>query len=460
MTAALAYDQAKGEVRDLILPDWVYDILEDDTEQRRFWVTKGLGAGGTYGAAMWHYLLCLINYKSKFSWAIAPTFTQVVDTMIPSFAEVLTQVFGLTEGEDYQVTRSQFPRIDLFRNDQTILFKSANNPSRFVGPSISHVWMTEPGLIKRAAYEKSSARLRCPKAQRLQYLAEGSPEGLGDFFEQEANFEEGTDEENNKRRITLWTHDNPTLGPGYVKNLEKVYSHDPQKLQSYIYGRFVPFTKSTAYWEFKHSRNIKLDLVPIPELPLCLTWDWNYRPLSWVALQKQPVWLKGGGKYDRYVVLGECNGKVDGILDACAQFIEQFPPSKYSETRIEIDGGADGYYGSHLSSDCAFDQVVKQLRKYYKNISVVAARKAPYIKDRLQKHNALLAYSYLVIAPWCRQTIKSHELTNLKANSWDIEKTKDDKHSHWGDALGYALFRMTKHIDLDDPNQKQVYGFN
>lgn len=459
MNLSLAYDSATGITQDLEIPDWVYDILQDDTEQRRFWVTKGLGAGGTFGAAMWHYIMCLINYRSSLSWAIAPTFQQVADTLIPSFAEVLTQVFGLSESVDYTITRSQFPRIELHRHEQTILFKSANKPERFVGPSISHVTMTEPGLIKRQAYEKSSARLRCPKAFRLQYLAEGSPEGMGDFFEQEANFEEGIDEERNARRITLWTHDNPTLGSGYVKNLQKVYSHDAQKLESYIYGRFVPFSKSTAYWEFKH-RFIKLDLAAIPELPLCMSWDWNYRPLSWVALQKQPVWIRGGGKYDRYTVLGECSGNAQGILDAVAEFVKQFPPNRFGDTEIEIDGGCDGYYGSHLSSQCAFDQVLTAMRKYYRNVRVVAARKAPLIKDRLEKHNALFAYGLLVIASWCRQTIKSHELTNLKPNTSEILKPKDDKWSHWGDALGYALFRMTKNIDLEDPSSKQIYGFN
>lgn len=454
---AVSGDEVKQAV---LIPDWVHEVLENDTKHHRFWITKGLGAGGTYGAAIWHYLMCLINYRSPFSWAIAPTFQQVADTLIPVMSEVLSQVFLLEEGVDYDIVRSQFPRIDLRKNKQSILFKSANRPERFVGPSISHCWMSEPGLAKREAYQKSSARLRCPKAERLQYMLEGSPEGLGNFFEEDGNFPEGLDEVNNRTRIILWTHDNPVLGNDYVENLKRVYQHDEHKIQSYVYGRFVAFTKGTGYWEFRHSRNVKLDMEASPALPLVMTWDWNHTPLAWCALQKQHIWTKRGTKYDRYTVLGESSGKYSGIMDSCAEFISQFPPDKYGDTPIEIDGGNDGYFKSHLAGSCAFDQVYDCLRKYYRNVTIVAARAAPLVKDRLQKHNALLAYQYLAIAAWCRNTIKSHEQTNLVQGTWKIEKSNGDMVTHWGDALGYALFRMTKHLDLANPKAKQIYGFN
>lgn len=452
---------AASEVnREVTLPDWVYDVLENDRKYHRFWITKGLGSGGTYGAAIWHYVMCLINYRSPISWAIAPTFQQVADTLMPTMIEVMQAVFGLHEGADFDVIRSQFPRIDLKRNKQSILFKSANRPERFVGPSVSHVMGTEPGLWKREAYQKSSARLRCPKAERLQYLLEGSPEGLGNLFEEEANFEEGIDEVNNRTRIILWTHDNPALGTDYVENLKKAYSYDPHKLESYIYGKFVAFTKGTGYWEFRHSRNTRLDMKASPLLPLTITWDWNHTPLAWCAVQKQLIWTRGGQKFDRYTVLGESTGKYSGIMDACAEFIAQFPPAQFGDTPIEIDGGNDGYFKSHLSASCAFDQVLDCLKKYYRNVQIVASRAAPLIKDRLQKHNALLAYGYLVIAPWCRNTIKSHEQTNLVQGQWKIEKKDGDVVTHWADGLGYHLFRVTKHLDLQNPNSKQIYGFN
>lgn len=458
MSLALATNEHQNT--SLTIPDWTYDILQDPTKNRRFWITKGLGSGGTYGTAIWHYAMCLINSRSQFSWAIAPTFQQVNDTLLPTFVDVLQSLFNLEESRDFDVIRSPFPLIRLNKNNQIIYLKSGNRPENFVGPSISHCSMSEPALMRRMAYEKSSARLRCPHARQLQYVVEGSPEGVDDWYEQAANFEEGIDEKNNRQRIILWTDDNPVFDESYVQNLEQTYSYDPHKLQSYRYGLFVPFTKGTAYWEFKHSRNVKLDLKPIPNVTITMTWDWNHTPLAWCALQKQVVWTKDGGRYERYVVLNESSGKYSGILDSCAEFIAQFPPAIYRDTPIEIDGGCDGYNKSHLSSSAAFTQVLDALKAYYTNVSVVAAKSAPRIQARLQKHNALLAYSYLVIPKWCRNTISSHEKTNLIKGTWQIEKPQGDMVSHWGDALGTALFRLTKHLDLEKPNTKQIYGFN
>lgn len=441
------------------LPDWVYDILQDETEQRRFWITKGLGAGGTYGGAIWHYIMCLINHSSPLSWAIAPTYQQVADTLIPTFLDVLQNIFGLQPDIDFEVIRSGSPRIELLRTKQTIALKSANRPERMVGANISHCLNSEPGLQARVAYEKSSARLRCPKARRLQYLGEGTPEGLGNWYEQEANFNPGTDEANNKTRVVLWTDDNPHLSRGYIDQLSKVYSLDEHKLQSYRYGVFTAFTRGTAFWEFRHSRNVTLDLVASPQLPLIITWDWNHTPLAWVALQSQPIWSRGT-KYDRYTVLGESSGRANGIMDACAEFIAQFDPAIYRDTPIEIDGGCDGYHKSHLSKLSAFDQVLQTLQKYYTNCRVVASKSAPRIQDRLQRHNALLAYRYLVMPAHCRNTIVSHEQTNLRPGTWETEKKQGEHISHWAEALGYALFRLTRTTDLINPDAKQIFGFN
>lgn len=454
--------QEKPKAKELIAPDWVFDILEDDTQSRRFWITKGLGAGGTYGAALWHLALCKINKNSRMSWAIAPTYQQVVDTLIPTFIEVLTKEFEWVDTEDFEVIRSGFPRINLLATGQEIHFKSGNKPERLVGASISHCLMTEPGLIKREAYEKSSARLRCGNAKRIQYLLEGTPEGLGNFYETEANFEGEIDEARNYRRVILWTEDNQHLPSDYVDNLKRTYAYDLHKLESYLYGRFVPFTKGNAYWEFAHSRNVKLDLKPSEHTPLTITFDWNHTPLAFVAWQEKTVWTKSADKYSRIEVLGESSGRSKGIMDACAEFIAQFPPERFKNTPIRVDGAADGYNKSHLASLCAFDQVLQALRRYYTNVSCVAEKHPPRIEHRLQRHNALLAYGYLVVAAWCRNTIRAHEQTNLKKDTWETEKPAGENWTHWGEALGYSIFRHTKGLNLDknDGKNKKTYGLN
>lgn len=439
-------------------PDWVWDALQDTTEDRTFWVTKGLGSGGTYGLVIWHYLKCLQNHKSKFSWSIAPTYQQVADTLIPTFTEVFTNFFGMSELVDFEVIQSGRPRILLSQTGQEIHFKSANRPDRMVGPSVSHVSGTEIGLWPRMAYEKSSARLRCPKAECLQYLGEGTPEGLN-WWQKEADLKTEVDEERNYKRIILHTADNRHLKPGYVPKLKRTYAYDPAKLESYLYGRFVPFTKGTAYWEFVEARNVTEGLSASRYLPIRFTWDFGVSPLPWVAIQAQPR-ERAGRRLTVYCAVAESNGKSRGLLDACAEFVEAFDPVIYSDTVIELDGGHDGYFGSHLAESCAFDTIQQYLKRYYKTVIVVAARAAPHRKDRLERCNALMAYNMYLVDSRCVNLIHSHRMSSLKDGTWEFEKKKGEDPTHFGDAASNALFNMTKAMDLEDQTLKRYAGLN
>jgi hypothetical protein len=454
MTLKLVHDQSNLHE----IPWWVGECLQDETEQRRIYVTKGLGAGGTYGLAIWHYIRCLNNRRSRLSWSIAPTFQQVADTLIPTFGEVLQDVFCLEEGVDYSIVSSGRPRIELHNTGQQIDFKSANRPDRMVGANVSHISGTEPGLWNELAFEKPSARLRCPKAKVRQWLMEGTPEGLGNPYEKRANFNEGVNEKTNARRIILHTADNIALPSSYVPALEQTYSYDAAKLESYLFGRFVPFTKGTAYWEFKHSRNVVLDVQISPQLPLLWCWDFNKSPLAWVLMQRQPH-ERRGYRYHRYVALAESNGQARGIMDAVAEFVTKVPPSDFAHTPIEVYGDPSGYFGSHLAPGDAYDQIMKYARLKYQRIGVQAHNVAPDVRERLERVNQLMVYQQFVVGAWCRNLIRSLEQTSLKAGLWEILKPKKDDVSHWGDAVGYPLFQLTRGFDLENPSPT-IYGMN
>lgn len=447
-----------SETRVLQTPDWLYDVLHDDTPERVFWITKGLGAGGTYGLAIWHYILCTLNDESRFSWSIAPTYGQVIDTLIPTFAEVLNTEFGLEEFTDYEIVRSGRPKIVFPKTLQEINFKSAQQAERMVGPSVSHVSGTELGLWEREAFEKSQARLRCPRARRLQYLGEGTPEGFN-WWEKEANFAAGLDADRNYFRVILETQDNEHLPPGYVRKLEQTYSYDPQKLESYLRGIFVNFARGNAHWEFRESRNITLGIEPSQYAPIALCFDFNKTPIAWVAVQKLPE-DRRGERILRYTVLGESDGKARGLMDACADFVDQFDPEKFGNTQINVYGDASGYAGSVLASNCGYDQISQYLTKYYSSVSVKASRSNPRVQARLERMNALFANRLCVVLAHCRNLIRSLTQTALKPGTWEIEKPSNEDWSHWSEALGYYLFDDTKGSDLDKPTRQPVRGLN
>lgn len=432
-------------------------MLKDPTPYRVTWLTKGYGSGGTYGGAIWHLLLCRLNKRSQYSWVLGPTFTQIADTLIPTFTDVLYDVFKQSEGVHYELNSSVFPRI-IFKNGQEIWFKSGNRASSLVGPSISHYMMTEPGMMKKQAFDKIAARLRCPKAKILQGLGEGTPEGMNDY-EKEANFPEGIDNERNYRRIILPTKANGYLQPGYIENLARKLAHDSAKLRSYTEGIFLPFTKGTAYWNFKEKPHIALDIRGQTQIPITACFDFNKSPLAWVAVQRQLI-ERPQRRIFKATCLHESSGKSRGLMEACAEFIVAFPPAKWRDTRIEIDGDSNGYAGSALATSCGYDQIVQFLRAYYREVVVVASRSAPTIQARLERFNSVLAYELFVTAAWNRNLIRSLSITCLKEGMWEIAKPQGEDWSHWSDAVGYYIFRTMKDEDLEQPLIRKVYGTN
>lgn len=436
------------------IPWWVQEVRED-VESEVLWITGGLGSGKTYGSVIWFVERMLLNDASRLCWAIAQTHSKVKDILLPTFADVLENYYHLTEGSDYKITITAPAEIKIRGVKNVCKLHSATRPDLMTGTNISHYLMTEAAFQKREVFERCQTRCRCPRAAVRQGMLDLCPEGLN-WCAELGNFE-GYDPKQKARRYQLYTEDNKYLPADYIDKLTRTYAYDPMRLRSYLYGEFVPFTKGSAYWEFFHSRNVKLDLVLEPTQPIMLCWDFNKSPLAWVVMQKQ-LWRRGSSNYHRFAAVQESDGQARGLLDACAEFIAKVPPRQFENTPIEVYGDPSGYAGSHLVDGCSYDIIERALKKYYKNVHICAARSAPLVKDRLERHNALMAYELFVVAAWCRNLIKSLSVTELNKGEWRMKKPPDDDWSHWGDAVGYPLFQLTRKEDLEDPDKPKVYG--
>ena len=453
---------ALAEDREFVaaVPAWVWDLEQDYQQKQVTWVTGGLGSGKTYGSAIWHLDRCFLNNQSKFSWHIDLTHSKAEEISIPSFTDALINYYGQEEGRDFQVIQSKPQRIILKRTGQVIRFHTIKKWREMVGPSISHWSATEVGYYpSRDWLSRCMSRLRCPKAVCLQGLGEGTPEGMN-WWATLADFAEGYDPATNQRRVILWTSDNKHLKPDYEDTIREAYNYDKQRLDSYLYGLFVPFTHGTAYWEFLQSRNVKLDLIADPHIPLILTWDFNLTPLTWVAMQRQAIEKRFGDRYHRFLCFREASGESRGLLDASAEFIAAFPPAVWGDTEIQIHGDPTGYAGSHKTPSCDYDIICQYLGGYYRNVRVCASHKAPRVRAQLERVNAALAYDQLVIAPICRNLIKSLTLTALKPGTWDIEKPGGEWWTHPADAVGYPIFELTKDEDFERPGAVKPRGLN
>jgi hypothetical protein len=441
--------KSENPEKEIKAPAWLEQVLTDQVPFRDFYITKGLGSGGTFASAMWHFSMCLINRKSKFSWHVSPSYTESLIVAIPEFEKVLTEVFGLIENKHYWVTYAQPPRIS-FRWGQVIRFMSAQRYKKLVGATISHATGTEPGLFHEEVFKKVEARCRCPNAKLIQRFWEGTPEGMGNEYEKLANFEEGVNEKQNARRVIVTTFMNKHLPEGFAQKLANGYANDPGKLKSYIYGIFAPFHRGTAYPNFMESINCSKDIEASSD-DINLSFDWQASPLAWGAWQKQTEFIGNAyTKFERLVQVAESSGNSRGIRDAVNEFTMAFPVKEFAATQINLWGGHDGHSPSHLADTSAFSIVKKLLNDlgYYK-VLVKAPRSAPAVRDRLEIVDQLFAQRLVRIGIWNRNTIKGYSETALKEGTWELDKRRGKDTTHFSDASDYFLFYAAKDMNLD-----------
>lgn len=439
------------------IPDWVFDCLKCDEQYRKFFITKGIGSGGTYGACLWHLVMCAINSESVLSWFVAPTFSQIMSPVIPTFCDILTTKFGMQENVDFQVRVGSSIKLLLRNSNQVIAFKSANKPGSLVAASISHLTGTELPFWPEESFQRAVQRVRCPKATRLQSMFEFAPEGAENWASNLCDFPPGLNKELNAERVILWTADNKHQPPGYIKSLEDLYGYDQNRLRAYLYGEITPFSKSTAYWEYRPHLHVG-PTKPARILPLRISWDFNLSPIAWVAIQKQPM-ITLHKQFYVYSCLAESSGHSRGLLDACAEIVATFPPQYWANTEIEIDGDPAGHAGHVSSGTNPYDIIKKYLRQFYPNLTVVAPRSAPSIQARLERTNQLFAYNRVVIDPRCEMLKGGLRDTQLKKGQWEILKPPNDKHTHHPDAASYGLFNLAKD-DILDGNRVKKRGWN
>jgi hypothetical protein len=430
------------------------------TPERIFWITGGLGSGKTTGAAQWFIERWLLNTASRFSWGVAPTYTKVEQIIIPAVVQVLHDTYGLRERLHYSLTRTPFWKLQLKGYQHELHFLSGDRPELFVGSNIATWWITEPGLQRREVFEKCQTRLRCPRAIVRQGLGEGTPEGLNWYADVadipgSAKDYSREDAERNFRRFIVETTMNKHLMPSpevYAQTkIRDVYAYDPAKALSYEKGLFTKFTKGSAYWEFVESRNVTNAFTPSPDQPILLSFDFNVSPLAWVAMQEFRV-QKGpfAPRNHHIVALAESSGESRGLMDAIAEFAAHFPASQYGSTPIKVFGDASGYSRNIHTAGSDYTSIQHYLQSLgFYNVSIVADRKNPQIKHRLEKVAALMAYEKFYVDVSCRRLIQSFVKTSLKEGTFEIEKPREEDWTHYADACTYCLFQLSRNIKID-----------
>lgn len=449
---------------------WAHSIIED-FDHEEFGVSAGLGAGKTHGAVEIHLATCLINNESPFSAFTEPLFRLLHSVAIPTFQKVFQEI-GWTENRDYRVIKSSVPKIELKRTNQTIWLFSSHDPDSIVGDEYSHFTNDEAGESKDKTFENLQARTRSPQAKTLRGVNVGAPQGITRFAQLFGTEEEGgpagwietapgdySNPKLKRRRLRLRTFDNPFVAGGgdkvqeYCEKLYRQYGHNPNLIESYIYGKFVPHYEGSAY-KFIPSRNVIHEgIEPSPYRPLYVSFDFNAYPMAWVACQIVPF----EGELC-YVFIDECSEDLHGLDEALLDFCKKFPRSEWKQSDIKVYGDRSGHAKTHRSRLSDYDYIRKELGSLYDNVSIQASRKVAPEVDSIEACNRLFSVGRLLCLAHLSGLQRSWQGSRWKDGVRKLHKPSGETITHKADAGKYLIYQLEVLDALS--KESRVYGIN
>jgi hypothetical protein len=235
----------------------------------------GLGSGKSWSGAR---KLLLRHQRNRCpGLAAAPTYGDLFRFVVPALVAACQEWHWPYEDK----TRDKVPRLVVGGIEIHTL--SCEDPSRFAGFEVGHVWLDEAARIKtdetnplRDAPTQIRGRIRHPHAQALAFDVTTTPEGLDTWVERDFVANPG------KRRFYRGsTRKNSALPPSYLQSL--LGSMSPELVRQYVEGEAVDFAGSRAHPQFGDANILAFETDP--RLPVHLGADYNVDPMGWCVAQ-------------------------------------------------------------------------------------------------------------------------------------------------------------------------------
>ena len=210
------------------------DILH--AQERHLFCPAGLGSGKTRGLGLWAFDRAYQNARPDIRLAgllVEPTYKQVQRILVRELRELAAEL-----DLDYHYLKQEQVFTLHFGDGLSfdLLLGSADRPETLVGPNLCFVGLDEAGFMKAEAFEKTIPRVRHPKATYKQWLATGTPEGFGPYYE----YAQGQKVPPWSRVIRSRTYENTFLQPTpeeYIATSLGHYSEDERR--QYVEGEFI-----------------------------------------------------------------------------------------------------------------------------------------------------------------------------------------------------------------------------
>lgn len=325
----------------------------------------------------------------------------------------------------------------------------------FKGPNVAAVGFDEPFSQKKETYDNLIARVRNPKAKRLEVFWAGTAEpGKMDwgfeYFERNSNTSD-------LFTITLPTRENKFLPKDFIEGLKKKYSAKLQEV--YLEGKLVLLTSSPVYYAFDRASLVShFDKLSVTG-DMILGFDFNVDPMTAVLI----IFEK---RSKIFYQIREWSLSNSNTKELCAAIISYLvsgnaltPALSHGEREksIIITGDATarkrGTRGYLSDYEIIRDEFIKANINFHFNVP----QENPAVRDRVNYVNALFEQRRFFIDESCVKSIKDRELVSWKnsAEGFMIDKSKKDL-THLSDAADYALFNCQVLAESEDKERGVV----
>lgn len=361
----------------------------------------------------------------------APTYPQIRDIFYPTVEEALHPW-----GFDVKINSSN-KEVQVMRGNVyygTIICRSMDHPEAIVGFKIGHALVDEIDVMKmdkaNAAWLKIVARLR----YNIEGLKNGidittTPEGFRFVYYQFVErIIKNPDLAKVYGLVQASTYDNAkNLPADYIPSLLSTYSS--QLIAAYINGQFVNLQTGTVYSSYDRELNDTKE-VHAPGETLYIGMDFNVgkmAAITHVIRNKQPLAV------DEIVNGYDTPDMIRRIKERYWKF-QNNVVTPTCQIRIYPDASGDSRKSTNASTTDLM--LLRQA-----GFQVVAERKNPFVKDRVNSMNAMFCNAaghrrYKVNADKCPTYAGS-----LEKQPWDSsgEPDKNTGHDHTNDAGGYFI---------------------
>lgn len=251
--------------------------------QRKWWsdpafirlFVGGYGSGKTNVQCKRGIAVALHNAPAPYA-IVSPSYGVAKETTILTTRELLEGKAMLRPNfhwEEWKRTPHEFHLRENGRHARILIY-SGEDPDKLKGPNLGSAGIDEPFIQQKAVFDQMVARIRHPKARRLELNLTGTPESLNWGYDL-AEGKLGKDLD--LAVIRGSSRENAALPPAFVRNLLAQY--DEKTVQAYLDGFFVNLSHGLIYHAFDRNSNV-VDL----EVPHHAHWgagmDFNVNPMS------------------------------------------------------------------------------------------------------------------------------------------------------------------------------------